>query len=76
MTTLNIGESKKVEKVARKTVTVRVPVETHKKFKAIAKFGNEPMQKILAEFIETYVAENFDENLHDTSENADDNGDD
>ncbi len=55
---------KKVEKVVRKTVTVRVPVDVHAKFKAIAKFSNEPMQKILATFVEKFVEENFDEDIH------------
>jgi len=55
---------KKVEKVVRKTVTVRVPVDVHAKFKAIAKFSNEPMQKILATFVEKFVEENFDEGIH------------
>ena len=55
---------KKVEKVVRKTVTVRVPVDVHAKFKAIAKFSNEPMQKILATFVEKFVEENFDESIH------------
>lgn len=75
MTTLNIGtESKKVEKVVRKTVTVRVPVEVHAKFKAIVKFANEPMQKVLATFIETYVAENFNPDIHDIAEDAENDG--
>ena len=55
---------KKVEKVVRKTVTVRVPVDVHAKFKAIAKFSNEPMQKILATFVEKFVEDNFDEDIH------------
>ena len=79
MTTLNIAQNDsntvKAEKVARKTVTVRVPVDTHAKFKAIAKFGNLPMQKILADFIETYVSENFDPDLHDLTENAENSDD-
>ena len=62
MTTVN--RVKKVEKVVRKTVTVRVPVDVHAKFKAIAKFSNEPMQKILATFVEKFVEENFDEDIH------------
>ena len=80
MTTLNIAQNDsnttvKAEKVVRKTVTVRVPVDTHAKFKAIAKFGNLPMQKILADFIESYVAENFDPDLHDLTENAENSED-
>ena len=80
MTTLNIAQNDsnttvKAEKVARKTVTVRVPVDTHAKFKAIAKFGSLPMQKILADFIESYVAENFDPDLHDLTENAENSDD-
>ena len=79
MTTLNIAQNDsnvvKAEKVARKTVTVRVPVDTHAKFKAIAKFGSLPMQKILADFIETYVSENFDPDLHDLTENAENSND-
>ena len=63
MTTVNL-EKKAVEKVVRKTVTVRVPVDIHAKFKAIAKFSNEPMQKILATFVEKFVEENFDESIH------------
>ena len=63
MTTVNL-EKKAVEKVVRKTVTVRVPVDVHAKFKAIAKFSNEPMQKILATFVEKFVEENFDESIH------------
>lgn len=55
---------KKVEKVVRKTVTVRVPVDVHAKFKAIAKFSNEPMQKILVTFVEKFVEDNFDESIH------------
>ena len=63
MTTVNL-EKKAVEKVVRKTVTVRVPVDVHAKFKAIAKFSNEPMQKILATFVEKFVEDNFDESIH------------
>ena len=75
MTTLNIAQNDsnttvKVEKVVRKTVTVRVPVDTHAKFKAIAKFGSLPMQKILADFIESYVADNFDPDLHELVEES------
>jgi hypothetical protein len=72
MTTLNIvnNDSKKVEKVVRKTVTVRVPVDVHAKFKAIVKMASLPMQKILADFIETYVEENFNPDIHDISEDA------
>ena len=66
MTTLNIAQndSKKVEKVLRKTVTVRVPLETHAKFKAIVKMASLPMQKVMADFIEDYVNTNFDPDLH------------
>ena len=63
MTTVNL-EKKAVEKVVRKTVTVRVPVDVHAKFKAIAKFSNEPMQKILATFVEKFVEENFNADIH------------
>ena len=79
MTTLNIAQNDsntvKAEKVVRKTVTVRVSVDTHAKFKAIAKFGSLPMQKILADFIETYVSENFDPDLHDLTENSENSDD-
>ena len=72
MTTLNIAQNDsntvKAEKVVRKTVTVRVPVDTHAKFKAIAKFGSLPMQKILADFIEDYVNTNFNPDIHSLEE--------
>ena len=69
MTTVNL-EKKAVEKVVRKTVTVRVPVDVHAKFKAIAKFSNEPMQKILASFVEEFVENNFDESIHSLEDEA------
>jgi hypothetical protein len=74
MTTLNVTE-KKVEKIVRKTVTVRVPVDIHAKFKAIAKFSNTPMQKVLADFVENFVNDNFDANLHDINEDSDNSAD-
>lgn len=67
MTTV-MTEKKAVEKVVRKTVTVRVPVDVHAKFKAIAKFSNEPMQKILATFVEKFVEENFNADIHSLDE--------
>ena len=62
------GQDKTEKKIVRKTVTVRVEKDIHRKFKAIAKFKSLPMQAILNKFVEDFVKENFQEDLHQLEE--------
>ncbi len=77
MTTVNTA-AKKVQAPKRvtKTMTVRVDPEVHAQFKAMSKMNGVPMQKTMEDFVNSYVAENWDPDVYSLEEESSENADD